>query len=165
MKELVGNERDSHTGVLASVLRESSDSSADPIPECQASNNTQKTILLADEPKVPVLQQPIIIDETTLPSDVSKRADNESSLIEIDDLEVKKEELEGGKKFLIFTTAEDAFLKAGIEKYANSNRMWADILKDDSFEFQHGRSRDSLRVRATTKGLLKSKPKRKGKSK
>lgn len=173
MKELVGNERDSHTGVLASVLRESSDSSADPIQECQASNNTQKTILLADENasknevehEVPVLQQPIIIDETTLPSDVSKRADNESSLIEIDDLEVKKEELEGGKKFLIFTTAEDAFLKEGIEKYANSNRMWADILKDDSFEFQHGRSRDSLRVRATTKGLLKSKPKRKGKSK
>ena len=133
----------------------------------------KKTILLADENasknevehEVPVLQQPIIIDETTLPSDVSKRADNQSSLIEIDDLEVKKEELEGGKKFLIFTTAEDAFLKEGIEKYANSNRMWADILKDDSFEFQHGRSRDSLRVRATTKGLLKSKPKRKGKSK
>ena len=97
--------------------------------------------------------------------DVSKTGDTESSLIEIDDIDVKKEELENGKRFLLFTTAEDSFLKEGLAKYAKSNKKWADILKDDTFQFQEGRTRDSLRVRATTLGLNNNvKPKRKSKA-
>ena len=73
--------------------------------------------------------------------------------------------MDEGKHFLTFTTEEDSYLKTGIVKHANSKRKWADILKDEQFTFQKGRSRDSLRVRATTLGLEKSKRKRKSKSK
>ena len=78
---------------------------------------------------------------------------------------MKKEELENGKRFLTFTTTEDKFLRDGFIKHEKSTKKWADILKDTSFHFQPGRTRDSLRVRATTLGLHKPKSKHKGKSK
>ena len=46
----------------------------------------------------------------------------------------------------------------------HTQKKWADILKDGAFQFQEGRTRDSLRVRASTLGLSKAKPKRKSKA-
>ena len=81
----------------------------------------------------------------------------------MDDIEVKKEGLDEGK--LLFSTAEDGYLKAGIEKYKSSRRKWSDIMKDPEFKFREGRTRDALRMRASTLGLEKTKPKGKAKLK
>ena len=174
MKELVGDERESHTGALASVLRESSKNCKDQSQENEPVMESEKTIVNLDEggngskSKVKAgsgqSQTTIVIEENTMSADVSKAGDTASSLIEIDDIDVKKEELENGKKFLVFTTAEDSFLKEGLTKYAHSNKKWSDILKDGTFQFQEGRTRDALRVRASTLGLNNAKPKRKSKA-
>ena len=175
MKELVGDERESHTGALASVLRESLKNCEGPTLENEPVIESEKTLLNLEKAGngsntevtagCAESKTPIVIEENTMSVDVSKTGDTESSLIEIDDIDVKKEELENGKRFLLFTTAEDSFLKEGLAKYAKSNKKWADILKDDTFQFQEGRTRDSLRVRATTLGLNNNvKPKRKSKA-
>ena len=57
-------------------------------------------------------------------------------------LEVKKKAVKNQK----FTKEEDAYLKAGIAKYGRKN--WANILRDDQFQFHSSRNRDSLRMRA-----------------
>ena len=88
-----------------------------------------------------------------------------SELILSDDIEVKKEELRSGKRFLTFTKEEDKYLRTGFSKYAKSTKKWSNILNDKELHFQEGRTRDSLRVRATSLGLDKSKKKGKPKSK
>ena len=40
-----------------------------------------------------------------------------------------------------------------------SKQKCTDILKDDDYEFQPGRNRDSLRMRASTLGIEKRRPK------
>ena len=82
-----------------------------------------------------------------------------------DDIDIKKEELRSGKRFLTFTKEEDKNLRAGFLKYAKSTKKWSDILNDKELLFQEGRTRDSLRVRATSLGLDKAKHKGKSKTK
>ena len=53
---------------------------------------------------------------------------------------------------LKFTTEEDNFLKEGITKHRF--RQWTAILRDDDFQFQDGRTADSLKKRAGMKMAL-----------
>ena len=173
MKELVGDKRENHTGVLASILRDSCKNPGGVIVENEAIICGEKTASVTEEivtftnnqGEGSGTQEPIIVDDNTSIADAPITDDNDSNVIEIDNIELKKEELHDGKKFLLFTKAEDSFLTEGFTKYAKSKRKWADILKDDSFQFQEGRTRCSLRVRATTLGLEKGKPTKKSKSK
>lgn len=71
-----------------------------------------------------------------------------SKLIVSDNIEVKREELEGVKR-VVFTEEEDSFIKAGIIRYKNSKTKWADILKDEEYKFHAARTRDALRVRSS----------------
>ena len=175
MKELVGSGRENHTGVLASKLRDSFENPAGN-SQTNALNSTESDIIpiddklstcskITDEGQGSASDKPIVIDENKQFSEVPKSPVNNSTLIEKDNIELKKEELDGSKQFLLFTTAEDSFLTEGFIKYAKSKKKWSDILKDESFQFQPGRTRDSIRVRATTLGLQKPKLKRKSKSK
>ena len=157
MRDLVGDERNRHTKVLANNLLDSvgnSDENSNE-PEAQPGLETESTKEGTSEPII------IINDICSL----AEEDEVESKLVQEDNIEVKKEELEGGKKFLVFTTEEDSYLKIGCAKYSTSKKRWADILKDEQFKFQQGRTRDSLRVRATTLGLEKRKTKRGAKSK
>ena len=157
MRDLVGDERDRHTKVLANNLLDSvgtSDENSNE-PEAQPGLETESNKGSTSEPII------VINDICSL----AEEDEVESKLVQEDNIEVKKEELEGGKKFLVFTTEEDSYLKIGCAKYSTSKKRWADILKDEQFKFQQGRTRDSLRVRATTLGLEKSKTKRGAKSK
>ena len=175
MKELVGDERENHTEILAGVLRESCETDDDNNQANESDPAASGTITVedgistdskpADQGEGSVISEPIIIDENVSSADAVKMDDTDTNLIQTDDIEVKKEELEDSKSFLTFTTAEDSFLKKGFVKYAKSRKKWADILKDEGFQFQRGRTRDSLRMRATTLGLQRSKTKGKSKSK
>ena len=167
MKELVGNERETHTGVLASNLRGSSDLTEGT--EAEKADEESNTAPSTKEPNARVLTvnvEPIVVEDASNSARMeTEDAEVASTLIQTDNIEVKKEELEDGKKFLSFSTEEDKFLRLGFKKHSNSKKKWADILKDKDFEFQEGRTRDSLRMRATTLGLEKKNVKRKSKSK
>ena len=80
-----------------------------------------------------------------------------SPQIRMDDIEVKKEELEKeishGTRFIRYTPEEDTFLREGVKKYGLGR--WSHILKDTLFTFHDSRTRDSLRMRADTIGLSK----------
>ena len=175
MKELVGEERENHTGILAGVLRESCETDDDNNQANESDPAASGTITVedgistdskpADQGEGSVISEPIIIDENVSSADAVKMDGTDTNLIQTDDIEVKREELEDSKSFLTFTTAEDSFLKEGFVKYAKSRKKWSDILKDEGFQFQRGRTRDSLRMRATTLGLQRSKTKGKSKSK
>ena len=54
-------------------------------------------------------------------------------------------------KHVKFTAEEDANLKHGIIKHGRKG--WASILKDKQYKFHHSRTRDSLRMRAKSKGF------------
>ena len=174
MRELVGTERDKHTEVLASDLRDSIHISEENQNEGEAQTASGNNVEAKDQPASDTVvvedgsstsrnaSEAIVINDICSPPDKDELG---SKLIQHDNIEVKKEELDGTKKFLVFTTEEDSFLKVGFTKYSESKRKWADILKDEKFKFQEGRTRDSLRVRATTLGLEKSKTKRKARSK
>ena len=174
MRELVGTERDKHTEGLASDLRDSIDTSDENNKEDEAQTALRNNVEANDRPETDTVviedgtstcrnaSDAIVINDTC---SVADKDELDSKLIQQDNIEVKKEELDGAKKFLMFTTEEDSFLKAGFTKYSKSKKKWADILKDSEFKFQEGRTRDSLRVRATTLGLEKSKRKPKAKSK
>ena len=172
MRELVGTERDKHTEVLASDLRDSLETLAENSNDGEAAsrNNVEaedepgcETVVIEDcAAATTSASDPIVIDDACALTEVD---DLESKLNVQDNIEVKKEELDGGKKFLVFSTEEDDFLKVGFKKYSSSKKKWADILNDKAFEFQQGRTRDSLRVRSKTLGLDKSRGKRRAKSK
>ena len=53
---------------------------------------------------------------------------------------------------LKFTTEEDNFLKEGITKHGFG--QWTAILRDDDFQFQDGRTANSLKKRAGMKMAL-----------
>ena len=53
---------------------------------------------------------------------------------------------------LKFTKEEDEFLKEGITKHGFG--QWTAILRDDDFQFQDGRTTDSLKKRAAMKMAL-----------
>ena len=77
----------------------------------------------------------------------------------LEELEVKKEELEtgfgDGSRLKRFSVEEDDSLKKGIKKYGLGR--WVQILRDKCLTFHSSRTRDSLRVRADTLGLSKKK--------
>lgn len=79
------------------------------------------------------------------------------------DVDVKKEEAEdivqNGGCIKRFTSTEDKYLKLGVQKYGYSN--WSKILRDKEYKFSISRTRDSLRMRSKTLGLLKSNLKKK----
>ena len=50
-----------------------------------------------------------------------------------------------------FPPEEDMYLKPEIEKYG-----WSSILKDSAYKFQPTRTRDFLRMRATSSGFRKN---------
>ena len=81
------------------------------------------------------------------PHDIDIDKSKSSQLIVSDNIEVKKEELEGIKR-LNFTEEEDSFIKEGISRYKSSKTKWADILKDPDYKFHPSRTRDTLRVRS-----------------
>ena len=66
-----------------------------------------------------------------------------------DDLEVKNEEMANQTRTLTrFSEKEDSHLSDGIRKYGSHN--WVSILKDKQYSFNQNRTRDSLRVRASS---------------
>ena len=171
MKELVGDGRDKHTGILAEALRGAvalpTRNVVDNLPASSQAQSDQDEVVeigvdssvgdVVNDPKI--LIEPLQMGKE--PAAVSEHLSSnvDSQLISKDDIEVKKEELKSGKRFLTFTTEEDKFLREGFAKYGKSMKKWADILKDKDYQFQEGRTRDSLRVRATSLGLDKSKRK------
>ena len=77
------------------------------------------------------------------------------STINIDELEIKKEEVEGNAnelKLKRFTPEEDIALKAGIKKYGYGK--WKNIIADKEFKFHPSRTRDTIRIRAKSLNLL-----------
>lgn len=54
---------------------------------------------------------------------------------------------------LHFTAKEDAYIRKGLEKYGHGR--WTDILKDPCFEFQPGRTANSINKRSQTRAFQK----------
>lgn len=177
MKELVGDERDVHTDVLADSLRPSDTESTETMDNDDAGESQQTADTTAEivvPPTAATSTLPAELGAATVPITIDDaNPEGESSEPDVaipkvvlsDDIEVKKEELRSGKRFLTFSKEEDKHLRAGFEKYAKSTKKWSDILNSKEYQFQEGRTRDSLRVRATSLGLDKAKKKGKTKSK
>ena len=169
MKDLVGGDRDNHTGLLANALRDESSVDKDSQSLSVEQEETSEELLQVNDPSAEIIQsstnkptivvEPIIIDDTAPSADKSGNKEVASKLITSDNIEVKKEELQDGKRFCKFTKEEDKYLTAGFTKYAKSRRKWSDILNDPEYKFQEGRTRDALRVHAGTLKLKKAKTK------
>ena len=131
MRELVGTERDKHTEVLASDLRDSIHISEENQNEGEAQTASGNNVEAKDQPASDTVvvedgsstsrnaSEAIVINDICSPPDKDELG---SKLIQHDNIEVKKEELDGTKKFLVFTTEEDSFLKVGFTKYSESKR-------------------------------------------
>ena len=110
----------------------------------------------------PTLITPVTISDTdSVQLGKRKSTENIASLINHDDIELKKEEVEEVKR-LGFTAEEDKFIKEGIEKYKLSSTKWSDIVHDTAYSFHQTRTRDSIRMRAArlkprTKSLVAGK--------
>ena len=168
MKDLVGEEGDNHTKELASKVRVMVDKvlvnkdgvTSTAVSEAHTgSTNIEDT---GDSDTVPV--SAIVIDE----NDITTTTETDHvlpNLNAVDDIELKKEEVEEEVKKLLFSETEDSFLRAGVVKYANSCRKWSDILKDEEYKFHPTRTRDTIRMRATTLGLGKDKKRKKSQRK
>ena len=143
MQKLVGEQREAHTSALAAELRD-----APNITESVSDS------ILTDNADA---SQVIDVDDCT------EQSATASETIDKEGLEVKKEELENetDKKRDLFTTEEDEFLRRGYEKYAKVPMKWAKILKDPEYTFHTGRTRDTIRVRASTLNLGKKKKSKK----
>ena len=89
-----------------------------------------------------------VIDDsdTNLTTDVSDIMTNK---VVTEDLDVKVEAMTNQTRTLTrFSDQEDSYLSEGIRKYGSHN--WVSILKDEKYSFNKNRSRDSLRVRASS---------------
>ena len=170
MKELFGTEREEHTDELADSLRDANtecisvkdkveagpgevQAAASTGLACPATAGTSSTPAGREAGK-----ELITIDDELTKSGMCD-LDAIPKVIISDDIEVKKEELRSGKRFRTFTKEEDKYLRTGFDRYAKSTKKWSEILNDKEFQFQEGRTRDSLRVRATSLGLDKGKKK------
>ena len=183
IRELVGTGRDKHTDLLADSLRITGGEATqvEDIPNQDSSQSLPNGHLTHPQLLPPATSTDVGSASTTKDTSVKKGHTTEpiivtefspekmpdevvgANLIDQDDIEVKQEELRSGKKFMTFTKEEDQYLRHGFNKYNKSSKKWSDILHDKELRFQEGRTRDSLRVRATSLGLGKSK--KKGKSK
>ena len=163
MKELVGEQGGNHTKDLASKVRVVVENVA------IGDDDTTKTVVASEqsdsnETAEPTsdngITSPIVIDESEATT-TTQNEHTDPKLTAVDDIELKKEELEEEQKKLLFSQTEDGYLRSGVVKYGNSSRKWADILKDDEYKFHPSRTRDALRMRATTLKLGKEKTKKK----
>ena len=77
-----------------------------------------------------------------------KSTENVASLIQADDIELKKEDVQHEVKRLGFSPEEDAFIKEGMEKYKLSKTKWSDIVQDRAYSFHPSRCRNTIRMRA-----------------
>ena len=179
MRELVGNERDSHTSELAEDLRNLSSVDIDKVNDDAQVTAPEIAVDSDNESERDIVEVKDDTDTTQVITDImseilqirdideaeSTMVNNETSdsrLVTVDDIEVKKEELEDKKGFFRFTSTEDMFLRAGFERHAKSKSKWADILKDPEFKFHPSRTRDTLRMRAGTLKIGKTgRPKKK----
>ena len=174
IEELTGPHRETHTSELAEALsvQNSGENKEDElqitVPEVtnlcddestnvNNSGTSETSFDLGKElPKLdePVLRiKPITVD--------GKGA---STLIVRDDIEIKKEELDDSKR-LSFTAAEDGYLRAGYKKHTGSKTIWPDILKEAEYEFHGSRKRDTLRVRANSLKITRSRKMKNGNAK
>ena len=176
MVALTGTARDDHTSQLAEALNEAEANIVEdvvielPLPEVAIIEDDE----IKDTADVDICHPPIAM-EKVITKDVEKRngsysastnliddiiqlkqpvvqietIDMQSKLIVSDNIEVKKEELEDSKR-ITFTPVEDEYIRAGCKKYSTSKSKWADILKDPDYKFRPCRTRDTLRVRATS---------------
>ena len=164
MKDLVGEEGGNHTKELASKVRVMVDKllvDKDNVTSTEVSEaHTDSTTIenISDGDTVPV--SAIVIDENEIPT-TTDTDHTFPKLNVVDDIDLKKEEVEEEVKKVLFSQTEDDFLNAGLLKYATSSRKWADILKDEEYQFHPSRTRDTLRVRATTLKLGKQRGKKK----
>ena len=110
-----------------------------------------------------ILEIPEGDDSPTLQGTAAVDNMSDSTLITTDDIEVKKEELEGKKGLFRFTSLEDSFIRTGVERHGKSKSKWADILKDPEYTFHPSRTRDTLRMRAGTLKIGKKGGRRKKK--
>ena len=149
MQKLIGEDREAHTSALASEIRGLQEGESDSEEVDEKSEN------------VSVPAKVICVEDCTVSLSTFDEKEHTPGQECIDEkgLEVKKEELdtEGEKKKLSFTAEEDKFLRLGYVKYSKCPSKWAKILKDSAYSFQDGRTRDSLRVRATTLKISKKK--------
>lgn len=154
MKELAGDNREHHTELLVNSLRDA-ESGPSVVEEIEKAKSTiDECIEIGDIPNV--VNETINLDDIPSSSTSTQVPDDTPNLIVNDDIQVKKEEMEHGKKsFLLFTKTEDEYLRSGYAKHKKSKKKWSDILNDEDYKFQDGRNRDSLRMRASTLGLEK----------
>ena len=183
MQKIAGKGRDDHTSAFASSLTEDILTSEDtngeksacsPNLACKATDEvvTNADTVILEEDDVTVHDTPL--HETTVEiEDDNNTAEKEcgrdthadftnnfpiSRISPLNaDLEIKKEEAEeqvrDGLSIKRFTPTEDKYLKAGVHKYGKSS--WSKILRDKEYNFTASRTRDSLRMRAKTLGILK----------
>ena len=176
MVALTGTARDDHTSQLAEALNEAEANIVEdvvielPLPEVAIIEDEE----LKDTADVDICHPPIAM-EKVITECMEKRKENcsastdlieeliqlkqpvvqletidmHSKVIVSDNIEVKKEELEDSKR-ISFTPTEDEYIRAGCKKYSSSKSKWADILKDPEYKFRPCRTRDTLRVRATS---------------
>ena len=180
MTTLVGTERDEHTAEIANDLRGTSEDKTtsllvdlnEPIevtPEENASVKGVKTKGKEDvadsvreevsgsQNSVDVGNNLEVIDVDANVPGCSKVPDKTVDSLPVkltttDDLRVKMEALEDdiSQKRVTFSRVEDNFIKEGVKKHWESKSIWSDILSDKEYTFKTGRTRDSLRVRATS---------------
>ena len=168
MRELVGSKRDCHTSELAEELRglhgtdivEVNDDAQEMEVQPEAGNVRTTNIVEVKDDVDPrdeisdimseILEIPEGDDSPTLQGTAAVDNMSDSTLITTDDIEVKKEELEGKKGLFRFTSLEDSFIRTGVERHGKSKSKWADILKDPEYTFHPSRTRDTLRMRAGT---------------
>lgn len=190
MQKMVGAERDMHTKKLAETLGSMSDEgeegNATPAPQSSHIQDVSSEVVLIKEKPPPIGEDldekediendecPHVstLNEEKVTVDLSKEAEigecskgaDEVAAKEVEDLEVKKEEAEnyvrGKSVYVQFTPEEDKNLRKGVEKYGPGR--WSQIIKDQSLEFHCTRNRDTLRMRAGTIGITKT---RKGRRK
>ena len=175
IEEMTGTEPREHTSTLASLLgdiAESQDREAASEASQELSDSIASRSTSLPESSGSSVDNPVQLDKTPpkvagkrVSSDIINEIENAvaptsstaSSIVVCDNLEVKLEDIALGKQ-IRFTPEEDNFLKQGERKHANSTTMWVDILQDEEYRFQPGRTSDALRMRHN---LLKTK---KGKS-
>ena len=129
MKQLVGADRERHTELLASALRDTemsndTETSNDSENTCEDKNEQSTDEVQLHDPsstnddtgaKNPyVVMDSINVDEISCSSKAPQAEEQTPKVIVSDDIEVKKEELEHGKQtFRLFTKTEDEHMRSG----------------------------------------------------
>lgn len=154
MQKMIGDGREAHTSTLAAAVRNEPKSQVgreeDDKNEVEVVPNN---VINVEECSVTISPLPSADQNETN----STKAGQVTPCIDAEGLEVKKEELENenAKKKLPFSDEEDDYLKKGYAKYAEVPNKWAKILADKEYQFQKGRTREALRVRAGTLKVTK----------